>query len=796
MLVAAMLIPMAMNAQTSGMQVTVAVNDSTMGTTNPAPGIHYFQVGDTCSVVALPNTGYRLSGWHIQMSAAGTPILDTTVNVAVPDVFNLIAIINGGSTFVVSPATVYNTVNVTANFEPGPYVPDSMLVNVAVNDTAMGTTIPAPGAHYFYEGDTCSVVAVANPGYVLSGWGIQMSVAGNIVLDTTIDLATPDVFDLIALMNGGNAWVVGPGDGNYTIGVTANFVDESLYIPDSMTVNVAVNDTAMGTTLPAPGIYRFGVGDTVSVVAVANSGYHLTGWHIQIALAGHEMDTTIDVAVPNVFEALAMIVYGGNVWEVDPLYVNATISVTANFIDAGQYIPDSMVVNVAVNNPAMGTTLPATGTHYFAEGDTCSVVAVANSGYHLTGWTVQISVGGTVAVDTTINIAIADVFDMVILIDSIRARGNMSALDLLHLLARPIGSWVVDPLYAQATFNLTANFAAGNPAGTHITYAVNNATRGTTTPAPGTYNINAGDAVTASATPNEGYELSAWIMEYTYTMWGFDWPVISDTIYANDPAFSNPVRFLGVMQQMLDTIPQIGMYVTAVFTPRQHTVTLNTVDATMGEVTPAGATTVNYGGYFTANAMPNAGYHFVNWVNDTGAVVSTENPYTFTVTEDVNLAAVFAVGGYYNVTVSYDSTMGSVEGVPSAAVFEGTQLTLTAVANEGYSFTGWSVVPGYDNILTDNPLTLTVTSDVTVTATFEQTEGIGDVEAGSFQVYSVDNIIIVKGVENMPVSVYDALGRSIVELRVQNSEFRIDVPTAGVYLVKVGAATKRVVVLR
>ena len=609
---------------------------------------------------------------------------------------------------------------------------DSMLVSVAVNNPMMGTTSPAPGDHFFYVGDTCHVVALANEGYVLTGWDIQMSFMGTVLTDTTLNMPVSDVFDLVGMLNGGTGWVVQMGHHWYSFSVTANFVEASQYIPDSMVVNVGVNDPTMGTTTPAPGIYHYGVGDTVSVLATALEGYHLTGWEVQVALGEQELlDTTINLPVADVFPIIALVLTGSNAWVVDPIYVNASISVTANFIEESQYIPDSMVVNVSVNNPAMGTTLPGSGTHYYAEGDTCHVVAVANPGYHLTGWGVQISVAGAVAVDTTIDIAIRDVFDLVILIDELRSRGDLSAYELIELLARPIGDWVVDPLYAQATFNLTANFAAGDPASTHITYAVmdHDQTRGSITPAEGTYTIYAGDPVIASATANDGYELSAWIMEYTYTIWGMELPVVSDTIRSSDADFSNPARFLGVMQQMLDTIPQIGMYVTAVFTSTQP------------------------------------------------------------------------VEERYTVSVDYDATMGNVEGVPTEAVTAGTDVTLTATAHEGYRFTGWTSVPGYASVVTDNTITFTVASDVNIVAHFEEMEGIGDVESGDFQVYSVGKMIVVKVGSGMceaeSVGVYDAVGRCVAESKIQNSEFRMEVPCAGVYVVRVGnSAAKRIVAVR
>ena len=52
-----------------------------------------------------------------------------------------------------------------------------------------------------------------------------------------------------------------------------------------------------------------------------------------------------------------------------------------------------------------------------------------------------------------------------------------------------------------------------------------------------------------------------------------------------------------------------------------------------------------YGGRATATvtAVPRNGYRFVNWTKD-GAVISTANPYSFTVTEDIELVASFEAG--------------------------------------------------------------------------------------------------------------------------------------------------------
>lgn len=63
-----------------------------------------------------------------------------------------------------------------------------------------------------------------------------------------------------------------------------------------------------------------------------------------------------------------------------------------------------------------------------------------------------------------------------------------------------------------------------------------------------------------------------------------------------------------------------------------------------------------------------------------------------------------------------DTAMGTVSG---AGVYpDNSVVTISATPFEGYHFEGWSMVPGYANVVTDNPLTFTLTDDVTVTAFF------------------------------------------------------------------------------
>lgn len=72
-------------------------------------------------------------------------------------------------------------------------------------------------------------------------------------------------------------------------------------------------------------------------------------------------------------------------------------------------------------------------------------------------------------------------------------------------------------------------------------------------------------------------------------------------------------------------------------------------------------------------------------------------------------------GTFYNLTVNCDEEQGKVEG-NNGQYLENTEATLTATANRGYKFTNWTV--GAETV-TENPLTITMTANTTVTANFE-----------------------------------------------------------------------------
>ena len=97
----------------------------------------------------------------------------------------------------------------------------------------------------------------------------------------------------------------------------------------------------------------------------------------------------------------------------------------------------------------------------------------------------------------------------------------------------------------------------------------------------------------------------------------------------------------------------------------------------------------------------------------------------------------------------------------------------------------------------DTIFAFTVNANITITAVFEQVTGIEDVDMSNVTIYSTESKIVVRGAENQSIYVFDVNGRVVTSEvnAAETCEFRM--ATTGVYLVKVGnAPAKRVLVVR
>ena len=145
---------------------------------------------------------------------------------------------------------------------------------------------------------------------------------------------------------------------------------------------------------------------------------------------------------------------------------------------------------------------------------------------------------------------------------------------------------------------------------------------------------------------------------------------------------------------------------------------------------------VEKGTQITLTAVANEWYNFLGWYfyNEQQAetLISENATYTFTVNKDLYVFAKFAEKEMYNFiaySAPYDGGRITENGQPvefgnGRMVEKGTQITLTAEANEGYTFVGWykSVDDQTEELISaDATYTFTVNERMYVYAKFEKT---------------------------------------------------------------------------
>ena len=156
-----------------------------------------------------------------------------------------------------------------------------------------------------------------------------------------------------------------------------------------------------------------------------------------------------------------------------------------------------------------------------------------------------------------------------------------------------------------------------------------------------------------------------------------------------------------------DTNVTANVSVTANFAINTYTLTYTA--GANGSITGTSPQTVNYGADGTAvTAVPNAGYHFVDWSDGVLTAARTDT----NVTANVSVTANFAINTY---TLTYTAgANGTITGTSPQTVNHGADGTeVTAVPNTGYHFVDWS-----DGVLTAARTDTNVTANVSVTANF------------------------------------------------------------------------------
>ncbi len=267
--------------------------------------------------------------------------------------------------------------------------------------------------------------------------------------------------------------------------------------------------------------------------------------------------------------------------------------------------------------------------------------------------------------------------------------------------------------------------------------------------------LHYGDVVQLTATANIGWSFDHWsgnligstnpdnltitgnmdvtatFIQLTYTLSVSVDPVGSGTVNLNN---SGPYHYGDVVQ--LTAVPTIGwsfdhwsggligssspatlaisgnMAVTGTFTQNVYTLTINTVGS--GSVSKNNTGSLHYGDVVQLTATATLGWTFDHWSE---ALSGSANPATLTIIGNTIVNATFTQDQYTLIVTVTPVGSGSVTKNPNQATYTyGTVVTLNATPSPGYSFGSW----GGDASGTANPTMVTVTGNMSVTATFIQ----------------------------------------------------------------------------
>jgi len=416
--------------------------------------------------------------------------------------------------------------------------------------------------------------------------------------------------------------------------------------------------------------------------------------------------------------------------------VDSNMTIMANFEQN-----DSITMTFGVNYAAAGS-ISLTGEQHPVEGTILSVTATPNAGYHLAGW-LFVDEGRDTLI-TEIGLTYSDTVET-----------YMDSAKVFAVFAKDA------PLPVEATI-----------AASDIEYKVG---------------TGSNEAVIAVNWADTAF---AWAVKFNGSITVQD---AMDTIAAYDSRFNYTVGNFGLENI---TFTEGDLSFSGSGNAMSYWESNNGTDAGLGQALTNGS--------FEKWAQPEAGvwvssYYTVDW-----------NWWSPVYVYDMNITPMWAPAVPQTVTITFavnDASMGSIEPNGTHVYTVGETVNVTATANEGYHLASWHlVIPmlGVDTTVSaeselSHPDTVSTDLDgATFTANFERNAvSIDDVETVDFTVYSVDNTVVVKGVENMNVYLFDVNGRSIEHMAQATETVEFTVPSTGVYLVKVGnAAAKRVVVIR
>ncbi|MBQ3740609.1 MAG: InlB B-repeat-containing protein, partial [Bacteroidales bacterium] len=507
-------------------------------------------------------------------------------------------------------------------------------------------------------------------------------------------------------------WSDGNTQNPRVLTVTQNLSLTAQFGPAIYTIAVSSANSAWGA-VSGGGAFEFGQSITIS--ATPATGYHFTQWsdgntsNPRSIVVNGDLSLTANFA-PNLYNVTVLpnnsawgSVTGSGVFaygSVDTLtatpadnyifnqWSDGNNSNPRHYVVLGdttitaQFSPGNCTLTLLSNNNAWGT-VSGGGTYPYSQNVTCTATPAPH--YHFVSWDDGNTSNPRVYIltgNTTLTAVFAPDQYTVTVLSGNSSMGTVSGsgtfdygtIDTIRATAYDhylFQGWsdgnTENPRYIQVTSNMTFT-AQFDLASYTVNLSVNNTAWGTVV-GGGTYAY--GTMQVIAAQPATGYHFAQW----------------------SDGNADNP--------RMMTIDGDTSLV--AIFAPNQYTVSVYSNDSTKGTVSGGGV--YNYGQQTYIIATPLGSYTFSQWSDG-----NTEAFRSIIVTQNVSYTALFTDAFFEITGESNNPVYGTVIGGGSYA--NGSTVTLTAVANNGYHFVQWS------DGSTENPRTVTVTANTTYYAQF------------------------------------------------------------------------------
>lgn len=685
-------------------------SNPTVGGSTTGAGAYYN--GQTCTLTATPNQGYVFANW----TEDGNPQTSNPVY-----------------SFIVTENR-----DLVANFSPQTFTIS------AYSDPYVGGSVTGAGDYGYMQ--TCTLTATANPGYTFVCWKegeanvsndptysftvtanrnlVATFVQQTYVISVTVNptnagtvsgsgtyyynqlctlTATPETgYDFVCWKENGS-----PVSNNltYSFTVTSARNLEAFFAPKSYVISSTVNPTESGT-VTGTGTYLFN--ETCTLTATANTGYVFVSW-----------------------------TENGAPVSTEPTYV---FTVTGNRNLVANFALASYEISVSIN-PTIAGDVVGSGSYLY--GQTCTLIASENTGYTFSFWSEN---GNTVSYDAQYSFTVTASRNLV---------ANFTPMEFqISVSAQPTNGGVVDggdtyyygqvcTVTAEANYgynfinwtedglqvasnstyeftvtdnrNLVANFSAN----TYIIHVDVEPENGGTISGAGGYGY--GDVCTLEAYPDPCYVFDGW--------------------YENGELISTQPNYTFIVDGSHDIVARFSVI--------NYSLEIE-YNSEMGIAYGEGR--YDCGTMCTITAVPYEHYHFVHWLLE-DEVFSTDSVYTFEMTQDYNLIAVFEKA-LYEVEVTIDPE-GAGEVIGTGFYAFGDTVTLCAEGYENYYFMHWIV---NDSVVSEDLCyTFVLEEPVDIVASFVYDDAVSESLSAAIALY--------------PNPVYDALqieGEDINTLRIYN----------------------------